>query len=179
MCSSDLVTNAKKGEGAGVMVTVGLFGTRVLYDFADRNPAVAMRSSDYTHNPLVLARINNLYAINSAVELDLTGQVNSEIAAKRYLGAVGGQADFVRGAQLSPGGRSIIALAAATPDGKYSKIVPALAGVPVSVARADMDMVVTEYGVADLRGASFNERAQRLAAIAHPNFRDSLLATIK
>lgn len=179
LMQSGVVDNAHKGEGAGLLSTGGLFGSRVLFDFADGNPAVAVRSADYTHNPLVLARINKLYAINSAVELDLTGQVNSEIAAKRYLGAVGGQADFVRGAQLSPGGRSIIALAAATPDGKYSKIVPTLTGVPVSVARADMDMVVTEYGVADLRGASFTERARRLAAIAHPNFRDSLLAGIK
>lgn len=174
-----VITNANKGEGAGLMVTGGLFGTRTLFDFADGNQAVALRSSEYTHNPVTMARINMLYAINSAVEVDLTGQVNSEVAAKRYLGAVGGQADFVRGAQLSPGGRSIVALPAATPDGKYSKLVAALTGVPVTAARADMDLIVTEYGVADLRGCSFGERARRLAAIAHPNFRDSLLASIR
>jgi acyl-CoA hydrolase len=174
-----VITNAKKGEGAGVLVTGGLFGTRTLFDFADGNREVELRSADYTHNPVVMARINRLYAINSAVEIDLTGQVNSEIAARRYLGAIGGQADFVRGAQLSPGGRAIIALSAATPDGKYSKIVPALSNVPVTTARADIDLVVTEYGVADLRGCSFGERARRLAAIAHPNFRDSLLAPIR
>ncbi len=174
-----IVTNAKKGEGAGVMVTGGLFGTRILFDFADRNREVELRSSDYTHSPVVMARINSLYAINSAVEIDLTGQVNSEIAARRYLGAIGGQADFVRGAQLSPGGRAIIALPAATPDGKYSKIVASLSGVPVTTARADIDLVVTEYGVADLRGCSFSERARRLAAIAHPDFRDNLLASAR
>ena len=174
-----IVTNAKKGEGAGVLVTGGLFGTRTLFDFADGNREVELRSADYTHSPVVMARINSLYAINSAVEIDLTGQVNSEVAAKRYLGAIGGQADFVRGAQLSPGGRAIIALPAATPDGKYSKIVASLSGVPVTTARADIDLVVTEYGVADLRGCSFSERARRLAAIAHPDFRDNLLASAR
>ncbi len=171
-----VITNAKKGEGAGLMVTGGLFGTRTLFDFADGNPEVALRSAEYTHSALVMARIQKLYAINSAVEVDLTGQVNAEIAAKRYLGAIGGQVDFVKGAQLSPGGRAIIALPSATPDGKYSKIVAALAGVPVTTARADVDLIVTEYGAADLRGCTLRERARRLAAIAHPNFRDSLLA---
>jgi acetyl-CoA hydrolase len=171
-----VVTNAHKGEGAGVLVTGGLFGTRALFDFADGNAQLEMRSADYTHSPLVMSRINRLHSINSAVEVDLSGQVNSEIAAKRYLGAIGGQADFVRGAQLSPGGRAIIALPAATPDGKFSRIVPALGGVPVTTARADVDMIVTEYGVAELRGCSLSERAQRLAAIAHPDFRASLLA---
>jgi acetyl-CoA hydrolase len=176
LVKAGVITNAKKGEGAGLMVTGGLFGTRTLFDFADGNPEVALRSADYTHSALVMARIQKLYAINSAVEVDLTGQVNAEIAAKRYLGAIGGQVDFVKGAQLSPGGRAIIALPSATPDGKYSKIVAALAGVPVTTARADVDLIVTEYGAADLRGCSLRERARRLAAIAHPNFRDSLLA---
>lgn len=176
LVKAGVITNAQKGEGAGLMVTGGLFGTRTLFDFADGNPEVALRSADYTHSALVMARIQKLYAINSAVEVDLTGQVNAEIAAKRYLGAIGGQVDFVKGAQLSPGGRAIIALPSATPDGKYSKIVAALAGVPVTTARADVDLIVTEYGAADLRGCSLRERARRLAAIAHPNFRDSLLA---
>lgn len=171
-----VVTNAHKGEGAGVLVTGGLFGTRALFDFADGNARIEMRSADYTHSPAVMSRVNKLHSINSAVEVDLSGQVNSEIAGKRYLGAIGGQADFVRGAQLSPGGRAIIALPAATPDGKFSRIVPVLSGVPVTTARADVDMIVTEYGVAELRGCSLSERARRLAAIAHPDFRASLLA---
>ena len=156
------------------MVTGGLFGTRRLMNFADGNDMIEMRSSDYTHNHQVLARLPNLYSVNSGVEVDLTGNVNSEIAAGRYLGAVGGQANFVRGAVASLGGRSIMALPSTTPDGKHSRIVASLEGRPVTTTRADIDIVVTEYGVADLRGRSFGERAERLRAIAHPDFRDRL-----
>ncbi len=169
-----VVTNARKGIDAGRIVTGGLFGTRRLMAFADGNDMIEMRSSDYTHNQQVLARLPNLYSVNSGVEVDLTGNVNSEIAAGRYLGAVGGQADFVRGAVASPGGRSIMALPSTTPDGKHSRIVVSLEGRPVTTTRADIDIVVTEYGVANLRGRSFSERAERLRAIAHPDFRDRL-----
>jgi acyl-CoA hydrolase len=169
-----VVTNARKGIDVGKTVTGGLFGARRLMDFANRNDALEMRSSDYTHNQQVLARVQNLYAINSGVEVDLTGNVNSEVAAGRYLGAIGGQVDFVRGALASPGGRAIIALPSTTPDGKHSKIVASLEGRPVTTPRGDVDLVVTEYGVADLRGRSFSERAERLRAIAHPDFRDRL-----
>jgi acetyl-CoA hydrolase len=169
-----VVTNARKGIDAGRTVTGGLFGSRRLMDFADGNDALEMRSSEYTHNQQVLARIRNLYAINSGVEVDLTGNVNSEVAAGRYLGAIGGQLDFVRGAFASPGGRAIIALSSTTPDGKHSRIVASLEGRPVTTPRADADIVVTEYGVADLRGRSFRERTERLRAIAHPDFRDRL-----
>ena len=169
-----VVTNARKGIDAGRTVTGGLFGSRRLMDFADGNDAIEMRSSEYTHSQQVLARVQNLYAINSGVEVDLTGNVNSEIAGGRYLGAIGGQLDFVRGAFASPGGRSIIALPSTTPDGKHSRIVASLEGRPVTTPRADNDIVVTEYGIADLRGRSFSERTQRLRAIAHPDFRDRL-----
>ena len=169
-----VVTNARKGIDVGRTVTGGLFGSRRLMDFADGNAALEMRSSEYTHNQQVLARVQNLYAINSGIEVDLTGNVNSEVAAGRYLGAIGGQLDFVRGSFASPGGRSIIALPSTTPDGKHSRIVASLAGRPVTTPRADADIVFTDYGVADLRGRSFNERAERLRAVAHPGFRDSL-----
>ena len=169
-----VVTNARKGVDIGRTVTGGLFGSRRLMDFADGNDALEMRSSDYTHNIQALARVQNLYAINSGIEVDLTGNVNSEIAAGRYLGAIGGQLDFVRGAHASPGGRSIIALPSTTPDGKHSRIVASLEGRPVTTPRGDADIVVTEYGVADLRGRSFSERRERLRAIAHPDFRDRL-----
>jgi len=169
-----VVTNARKGIDAGRTVTGGLFGSRRLMDFADGNDAVEMRSSEYTHSQQVLARVQKLYAINSGLEVDLTGNVNTEVAGGRYLGAIGGQLDFVRGAFASPGGRAIIALASTTPDGKHSRIVASLEGRPVSTSRADVDIIVTEYGVADLRGRSFSERAQRLRAIAHPDFRDRL-----
>jgi acyl-CoA hydrolase len=169
-----IVTNARKGIDIGRIVTGGLFGTRRLMDFADHNDLLEMRSSEYTHNQQVLARVQNLYAINSGVEVDLTGNVNSEVAAGRYLGAIGGQPDFVRGAVASPGGRAIIALPSTTPDGKHSRIVASLEGRPVTTPRADVDLVITEYGVADLRGRSFSERIERLRAIAHPDFRDRL-----
>ncbi len=169
-----VVTNARKGVDAGNIVTGGLFGSRRLMDFADGNDALHMRSADYTHNQQVMSGVHNLYAINSGIEVDLTGQVNSEVAVNRYLGAVGGQVDFVRGAQASRGGRAIIALPSTTPDGRHSRIVASLDGRPVTTCRADVDLVVTEYGVADLRGRSFSERALRLAAIAHPDFRSDL-----
>jgi acyl-CoA hydrolase len=169
-----IVTNARKGIDVGISVTGGLFGTRRLMDFADRNDELEMRSSDYTHNQQVLARVQNLYAINSGIEVDLSGNVNSEVAGGRYLGAIGGQPDFVRGAIASPGGRAIIALPSTTPDGKHSRIVASLEGRPVTTPRADVDIVVTEYGAAELRGRSFSERAERLRAIAHPDFRDRL-----
>ena len=169
-----VITNARKGIDAGRIVTGGLFGSRRLMNFADGNQRIEIRCSEYTHNQQVLARLPNLYAINSGVEVDLTGNINSEIAAGRYLGAIGGLPDFVRGAIASNGGRSIIALPSTTPDGKHSRIVAILAGRPISVPRGDIDLVVTEYGVADLRGRSFSERAERLRAIAHPDFRDRL-----
>ncbi len=170
-----VVTNARKGIDVGRIVTGGLFGTQRLNRFADGNPAVEIRSADYTHNQRVLCRLERLYSINSGVEVDLTGNVNSEVAAGRYLGAIGGQVDFVRGAIASEGGRSIIALPSATPDGKHSRIVASLAGRPVTTTRGDVDIVVTEHGVADLRGRSFKERAERLRAIALPAFRDRLV----
>lgn len=172
-----VVTNAHKGVDAGCMITGCLFGSRRLMAFADGNAAVAMRSVEYTHNVAVMSGIRKLHGINSAIEVDLSGQVNAEVAGGRYLGAVGGQVDFVRGSQLSPGGRSIIALPSTTPDGKRSRIVASLDGRPVTTARADVDIIVTEYGVAELKGSSLRRRAAQLAGIAHPAFRDELLAS--
>ncbi|MGE0558144.1 MAG: acetyl-CoA hydrolase/transferase family protein [Burkholderiales bacterium] len=173
------VDHSRKGADAGLMVTGGLFGGGRLNRYAGANAAVAMRSVEYTHNPAVMAGINNLHAINSAIEVDLSGQVNAEVAGGRYIGAVGGHGDFVRGAQASPGGRSIIALPSTTPDGKHTRIVASLAGRPVTTVRADMDLVVTEYGIAELRGCTLAQRAQRLLAIAHPAFRERLAADMK
>lgn len=170
-----VVTNAYKGVDQGVSVTGCLFGTRRLTDFASDNRVLAMRSVEYTHNPLTMAKISALYSINFAIEVDLTGQVNAEVAAGLYLGAVGGQGPFVRGSQYSTGGRSIIALPSTTPDGRTSRIIASIANRPVTTPRGDADMVITEYGVADLRGASFSQRRKRLSAIAHPNHREDLL----
>lgn len=174
LIESGVITNEYKGIDVGVTVTGGLFGTGRLNAFAHENPAIALRRATHTHSARTLAQLENLYTINSAVEIDLSGQVNSEIAGSRYVGAVGGQVDYVRGARLSPGGRSIIAMASATPDGKHSKIVAALGAKPVTTARSDVDLVVTEYGVADLWGRDMHARARALIAIAHPNFRETL-----
>ncbi len=168
------IDNLHKGLDEGVSVTGGLFGSRRLLDFAHSNPAIALRRAAYTHAPGVLARLANLHTVNSAIEVDLSGQVNAEMAGSRYLGAVGGQVDFVRGGRASNGGRSIIALTATTPDGRASKITPGLGRRPVTTARSDVDLVVTEFGVADLWGLDLHARAAALVAIAHPDFREGL-----
>ena len=169
-----VVTNAHKGRDAGQTVTGGLFGTQRLRDFAVRSRLIDMRSADYTHNLAVTAALSQFHTINSAIEIDLSGQVNSEVAGGRYLGAVGGQVDFVRAGVASKGGRSIIAFPSATPDGKHSRNVASLGDRPVTTARSDVDVIVTEHGAAHLRGCSLRERASRLIAIAHPDHRESL-----
>lgn len=176
LVEAGVVTNAYKSVDRGLIVTGGLFGSRRLLDFADNNPQVAMRSVGHTHDLGVMAQLQSFFSVNGAIEVDLSGQVNAEEADGRYLGAVGGQVDFVRGGGLSPGGRSIIALPSTTANGRVSRIVGSLSGRPVTTPRSDVDLVVTEFGVADLRGAALSVRVKRLAAIAHPAFRDGLQA---
>jgi acyl-CoA hydrolase len=135
-----------------------LIGTRKLFDFARDNPSVRLRSTEYTHDPRVLASLPRFVAINSAVEVDLTGQVNAEIAKGSYLGAVGGALDFIRAATFSPGGVSLLVLPAA-------RIVRALSG-PVSTPRSEAGVIVTERGAADLRGCTLNERMRRMLRIS-------------
>lgn len=174
LVAGGVVTNAHKGADVGRTVTGGLFGTKRLRDFADASGLVEMRNADYTHSVATMAKLARLYTINSAIEVDVTGQVNAEIAGGRYLGAVGGQLDFVRGGVASEGGRSIIAFPSATADGKVSRIVASLESRPVTTPRSDVDVIVTEHGCAHLRGCSLAERARRLIAIAHPAHRDVL-----
>ena len=174
LVSQGIVTNAFKGRDAGRTVTGGLFGTRRLRAFAERSGLIELRSCEYTHDLAVAGSLQQFHAINSVIEIDLTGQANAEVAGGRYLGAVGGQVDFVRAGGLSPGGRSIIAFPSTTPDGKHSRIVASLGNRPVTTPRSDMDVVVTEHGVAQLRGCSLRERAKRLVAIAHPAHREAL-----
>lgn len=174
-----VVTNARKPIDTGVTVTGGLFGTAKLFDFADSNPAIELRSIAYTHNPSVLRQLRGLIAINSAIEVDLSGQVNAEVVGGAYVGAVGGQVDFVRAAMASPGGRSIIALPSTARKGSASRIVAMLSDSPVTTARSDADLVVTDYGVADLRGLSLRRRAEVLIEVAHPDFREDLRAQMR
>lgn len=168
------VTNRHKPFDTGVTVTGAVFGTRRLYDFVHANAAVHLHPVTYTHDPIRLARLEGLIAVNTALEVDLTGQVNAETIGGSHVGAVGGQVDFVRAAMASAGGRSIIALVSTARRGEVSRIVAKLRDSVVTTPRSDADVVVTEYGVADLRGVPIGERARRLIAIAHPRFRDEL-----
>lgn len=169
-----VVTNAHKGVDVGMTVTGGLFGTQRLRDFAESSGLVEMRDVEYTHQVATAKTLARFHTINSAIEMDLWGQANSEVAGGRYLGAIGGLLDFVRAGTASPGGRSIIAFASTTPDGKHSRIVASLGNRPVTVPRVEVDVVITEQGVAELRGCSLQERVRRLLAIAHPDHREPL-----
>lgn len=168
---SGAVTNAYKAIDRGRTVTGLLIGTDKLFRFAHENPAILMTGNDYTHGAATLARFERFISINSALEVDLTGQVNAEAIGHTYLGAVGGQVDYVRAAAASPGGRSIIALQSTSASG--SKVVPRLSG-PVTTARSDVDLIVTEWGAADLRGRSLRQRAAALISIADPVHREAL-----
>ncbi|MBR0699802.1 acetyl-CoA hydrolase/transferase family protein [Bradyrhizobium diazoefficiens] len=170
------VTNAEKGIDAGTTVTNQVIGTRRLYRFVHENEAVSVRPTSYTHGQDVLARINRLVAINSALQVGLDGSVNSETLNGVAIGAIGGQLDFVRGANASPGGRAIIALPATAPDGT-SRIVADVE--TVTTPRADVDAIVTEWGIAELRGSGLAERARRMIAIAAPEHRDALSGQLR
>lgn len=169
-----IVTNARKPLDTGVTTTAILAGSSRLFAFAHKNPAVRLFSYAHTHNARVLCRLDKFVAINSAVEVDLTGQVNAELASGVYVGGTGGQGDFVRGAMMAARGHSIIALPSTARDGAISRIVPALKNVPVTTPRSDADIIVTEFGAAELRGQPLDERIRRMTAISHPNFREAL-----
>ncbi len=171
LAESGALTNARKTIDQGFSVAGILMGSRRLYDFASQNPRFQMRGSEYTHDAQVLRSIDCFVAINSAIEVDLTGQVNAEVAAGNYVGAVGGAPDFLRGAQASKGGLPIIALPST--ERSASRIVATLSG-PVSTPRCDAGLIVTEYGVADLRGLPVRARVKRMIDIAAPAHRESL-----
>lgn len=169
-----MATGGRKTHDRGVAVAGLIGGTERLFRWADRNPALEIRSTAYTHDPRVLATSYRMTAINAAIEVDLTGQVNAEVAAGRYVGAVGGAFDFLRGAARSDGGVPIVALQAVTRS--TSRIVADLNG-PVSTPRSADIVVVTEHGVADLRGASLSQRVERMLAVADPAHRAALDAS--
>jgi 4-hydroxybutyrate CoA-transferase len=170
-----VVTCQRKDIDCGKIVVTFMVGTKRLYDFVDNNPMVEMRQVDYTNDTSVIRRLRRMTAINSAIEVDLTGQVCADSIGTRMYSGVGGQMDFVRGASLAEEGRPIMALPSTASGGKISRITVALKeGAGVTTTRSHVRYVVTEYGVADLFGQSFRERAKRLIAIAHPDFRDEL-----
>ena len=174
------ITGAAKTLLRGKLVTSFVMGSRALYEWAHDNPLLEMRGSDFTNDPQVIARNDRMVSVNSALAVDLTGQVAADTVMGKFFSGIGGQVDFVRGAAHSRGGRSIIALRSTARDGKISRIRAALdEGTGVVTSRGDVRYVVTEYGIADLWGKSVRERALALIEIAHPDFRGELLAAAK
>ena len=176
LVEAGVVTGARKTRNRGKIVTSFMMGTSKLYRFVDNNPMVEMRPVDFTNDTHVIRSFQNMIAINSAIEVDLSGQVVADSIGYRMYSGVGGQMDFMRGAALAPGGRAIIALpSTAGRDGSVSRITPHLAeGAGVVTTRAHVRTVVTEFGIAELWGKSLRERAKALIAVAHPDHREML-----
>ena len=177
LVEAGVVTGARKERNRGKIVTAFVMGSRRLYDFVDDNPMVEMRPVDFTNDTHVIRSFSRMIAINSAIEVDLTGQVVADSIGHRLYSGVGGQMDFVRGAGLAAEGRAIIALPSTAAGGTASRITPSVKeGAGIVTTRAHVRTVVTEWGVAELFGKSTRERAEALIAIAHPDFRDELSA---
>ena len=175
LVEAGVVTGAQKKYQPGLIVASFVMGSQRLYDFVDDNPMVALYPSSYTNDPFVIARHEEMTAINSAIEVDLTGQVCADSLGPKLWSGIGGQVDFIRGAARAVRGVPIIALPSTALDGKQSRIVPLLRpGAGVVTSRGDVYYVVTEYGVAALHGRSVRARAQALVDIAHPDFREQL-----
>jgi acyl-CoA hydrolase len=175
LVEAGVITGARKERNRGKIVTAIVLGSRRLYDFVNDNPMVEMRSVDFTNDTHVIRSFSRMVAINSAIEVDLTGQVVADSIGRRLYSGVGGQMDFIRGAALAPEGRAIIALPSTAAAGSASRIVATIReGAGVVTTRAHVRTVVTEYGVAELFGRSLRERAAALIGIAHPDFRDRL-----
>jgi acetyl-CoA hydrolase len=174
---SGVVTGEAKTIHRGKIVASFVLGSRKTFDFLDNNPFVEFHPTDYVNDPFVIARHDKMVAINSALAVDLTGQVCADSLGRTIYSGFGGQVDFVRGAARSKGGKPVIALPSTARSGTVSRIVDTLAeGAGVVTTRADVHYVVTEHGIARLYGKCLRERAQELIAIAHPDFRSELRA---
>jgi acyl-CoA hydrolase len=175
LVEAGVITGARKERNRGKIVTAFLMGSRRLYEFVHDNPMVEMRSVDFTNDTHVIRSFSRMVAINSAVEVDLSGQVVADSIGRRLYSGVGGQMDFMRGAALAPEGRAIIALPSTAAGGTISRIAATLKeGAGIVTTRAHVRTVVTEWGVAELFGRSLRERAEALISIAHPDFREDL-----
>jgi 4-hydroxybutyrate CoA-transferase len=175
LIESGVVTGARKNINAGKIVSMFVQGSKELYKYVDHNDMFWMAPGSYTNNPCVISQNDNVCAINSAMEIDLTGQVNCGFQGRKYFSGIGGQLDFLRGAAYSRGGKPIICLPATAKNGTISRIVPTLGfGTPVTTPRVDIHWVVTEFGAVNLFGISTQKRAEALISVAHPNFRDQL-----
>jgi acyl-CoA hydrolase/ribosomal protein S18 acetylase RimI-like enzyme len=174
------VTNSRKSLHKGKSVAAFCMGSASTYEFIHDNPSIDFRPIDHTNNPLTIAKNRAMTAINSALQIDLTGQVTAESIGTTFFSGIGGQADFMRGAILSPGGKTILALQSTAENGTISRILPTLSeGAAVSLIRGDIHYVVTEYGIAYLRGKNVRERAMALISIAHPKFKAMLIKRAK
>lgn len=175
-----VINGSRKTLHPGKLVATFLMGSKRLYDFVDQNPEVELYPVDYVNNPCIIMKNENMVSINSCIEVDLMGQVVSECIGQKQFSGVGGQVDYVRGAMLSPGGKSIMAMPSTAAKGTVSRIVPFLAhGAAVTTSRNDVDYIVTEYGIAHLKAKSLRERAKSLIAIAHPDFREELMSEFR
>jgi GNAT superfamily N-acetyltransferase len=171
-----MVDNSRKNIDRGKTVASFCMGKKETYEYIHHNPAVEFRTIDYTNNPLVIAQQNNMVAINSALEIDLTGQATAESIGKFFYSGIGGQTDFMRSAVLSRNGKAILTLPSTAENGKVSRIVPFFKeGAGVTLNRGDVHYVVTEFGIAYLKGKNLRERAMELISIAHPEFRPWLI----
>lgn len=175
LVEAGVVNNSQKTINTGKFTASFLMGTRSFYDWVDGRPDVELREIEYVNDPFIIGQHENMISINSALQVDMMGQVNAEAIGQWQYSGIGGQVDFVRGASRSKGGKSIIALPSTAAGGKLSRICAELdRGAPVSTSRNDVHYVVTEYGIAELRGRSLRERALALIGIAHPKFREEL-----
>lgn len=180
LMKAGVVDNSKKYIDRGKTIAAFCMGKKETYEFIHDNPAIEFRTVDYTNNPMVIASHRNMVAINSALEIDLTGQANSESIGKSFYSGIGGLTDFMRGAVLARKGKTILAMRSTANDDQISKIVPFLKeGAGVTLTRGDIDYVVTEYGRAYLQGKNVRERAMALISIAHPKFRPWLIEEAK
>ena len=174
------VDNSRKTINRGKSIASFCMGKKETYEYLNNNPTIELRTVDYTNNPLIIAQHSNMTAINSALEIDLTGQATAESIGSIFYSGIGGQADFVRGTVLSPGGKCILVLQSTAVSGEVSRISPFLKeGAGITLHRGDVHYVVTEYGIAYLHGKSIRERAMALIAIAHPKFRSWLIEEAK
>jgi acyl-CoA hydrolase len=174
------VTNRRKNFMPGKMVATFALGSKKLYNFLHRNPMVEMHPVDFTNDPYIAGQNDNLMCINATLEIDFLGQCGSESLGPLPYSGTGGQTDFVRSANRSKGGKAFIVLPSTAKNDTISRIVPTLTpGTHVSTSKNDVNYVVTEYGVAQLRGKTAKQRTQALIAIAHPNFRAELTETAK
>jgi acyl-CoA hydrolase len=175
LVESGVINNSRKRSHTGRIVTGFVMGTTDLYRFVHDNPEVRFLDIEYVNDPVVISRNKQVVSINSALQIDFSGQVCADSIGTRIYSGVGGQLDFVLGSMLSEGGKSVIALPSTAVGGSLSRLVPVLTqGAGVVTTRAHVDYVVTEYGVASLRGRSLTERAKDLIGIAHPDFREDL-----